>query len=369
MVKRDIRRITWLIAALLIMLFVTSCDLNPTVNDEFFPYCTISPEEAFFAKVKFKSADMIYPKTVTIDGKHYIVAIIDGFEDPKEAAKLTGTLTIDDNIMAIYSGSFAYADNVTEVILPAGCKGLGERSLPQNITSLTCSGYVQTTNDLERALSDEAKLKVKHITFINNGLTTFKADQGKWDGLESVTIVPETEGSKVYWPSLPKLSDKLDEGLYFAGWFDSDGNKILSASLITTADATAHPEWADVPPEPEPEDQDPNTFGGMGFSIPYILMVTNEDYSIEFTDNEDGTFTIMPVINGSESWSFETTFGGKRKELELGIDGAWHVSVSRIGMYSFSVFFLDAYNPDKILGYAQVSFNATSTVEKGEATI
>ncbi len=371
------RKITLImLLALLVMFAFSSCDLSPTVNDEFFPYCTVTPEEAFFAKVKFKSSAMVYPKTVTIDGKHYVVAIIDGFEDPHDAAELTGTLTIDDNIMAIYSGSFEYADNVTEVILPAACKGLGAKSLPQKVERITCSGYVQTTNDLERAIADENKGNVKHITFINNGLTTFKADTGKWDGLESVTIVPETEGSSVYWPSLPKLSDRTAEDgetpLYFAGWFDSTGEKILSASLVETEDATAHPEWQEAPPEPEPDEPDPSAFGGMGFSIPYITMDTNENFKLDYKDNEDGTFTIAPVIKDAEAAvEFEITFAGKRRDdIVLNVeDNAWHISVSRIGSYSFSVFYLDANDNSRIFGYSQVTFDAKTTVPKGEATV
>ena len=336
-----------------VLLIFTSCTADAlTVNDYFFPYSDLEVFEGFFAQVTFTSSEMVYPETYTENGQTYIVAVINGFENPEDALALTGTLEIRDGIMAINSNAFSSADNVTEVILPVTCRSLGTESLPQNAVSMTMP--LRAAADLYRAISDENKEKLQSLTVVGSELVTIS---GNFCNLESITVQGVDEDSKLYWPNLPTLEK---EGLYFGGWVDSDGNTIYGGTKITSATSVATPVWSTEPidPPPTPDPDTPTTVGGMGFVIPYLGLATEKKYELKYTDNEDGTYSFKPSTT-----SVEYSIEFDNEEFTDALDeetGVWTVSVTRLGSHIFSVYYLD--ETGAAVGYGQVTWTATETV-------
>ncbi len=352
--ERKLQKILSVFLLALALFSAVSCSAVPTtVNDYFFAFSTLEEFEGYFAQVTFTSPEMTYPATYTEDGKHYVVAVINGFENPDDALALTGTLEIHDGIMAINSNAFVKADNVTEVILPTSCRSLGENSLPQKAGKITLC--LRAASDLYRAISDENKENVTELVVIGSELATIT---GNFSNLESVTVEGTEEDSKLYWPNLPKLEK---EGLYFGGWVDSDGNKIYGGTKITSTTAVATPLWSTEPFEnndddnPEPE---PTPSGmGTGFVVPYLGLATGKEYALKYTDNEDGTYSFAPA---SYSDSYDIKYDGDEFTEALDTERGWTVSVTRLGKHTFSVFYLDSSG--EAIGFGQITWNATETI-------
>lgn len=345
--KDSNRKIKSTISVSVILLFAlisaVSCAADTTVNDYFFPYSILEQFESFFAQVTFTSPEMVYPSVYTEDGQNYLVAVINGFENPEDAETLTGTLEIKDGIMAINSKAFEKADNVTEIILPSSCQSLGVTSLPQRAERMTMS--LEAATDLVKAINDSEKDNLKELTVNGSGLATIT---GNFYNLETVTV------NGTYWPNLPTLSK---DGVYFGGWVDSNGNKIIGGTRITSSGHKATPVWTTNPtPTPVPGPEPTPDIGGMGFLIPYITMATGREYALKYTNNGDGTYSFTPSTTavGYELKFDNNEYTGAMEE------GRWIVSVTRLGTHIFSVFYLDAAgNP---IGFGQVTWSATTTI-------
>ena len=342
---------------ILLALFLVSCndDQSPsTVN--YADYCILEPFEGSYAQVTFKTSQMLYPTVCQIDGKDYVVAVINGFENPEDACALTGTLEIKDGIMAINSNAFAQAENVEKIILPSSCQSLGTNSLPPHPSEITLNP--EAAKDLSRALQDKDSLKT--ITLVGTSITNIT---GSFTALEKVQIVSQDATAQAFWPSLPTLPNP--DGRYFSGWYDSLGNRVLSGSKVTALNeivtinskeyylyGVATPKFTETPPEEPIEDEDPQEISGYSFKIPYFLIATEEKYGFEFTDYGDGVFGIKPKATGLD---YSLRFDSKEVNWELDDSGQWRVTLDRLGTYTFSCFFKDKITGEN-LGYGQITF-------------
>lgn len=350
----------------LLVILLCSCTMESSLNDPFPQYYILEQFESFFSQVTFKTGEMIYPKVYSQDGQDFVVAVINGFENPEDATTLEGTLSIQEGIMAINSNAFALADNVTEVVLPTSCQSLGTNSLPQKASKIVISDAA--AKDLDKAIADENKGNVTTIVINGSGGTQIS---GSFDNLEQVQVVNESPNKQGFWPSLPTLSDK--DGLYFIGWYDQEGNKIQNGTRIENHDvtlimidskeyyllATAFPKYSETPPEEpfEQEDKD-ESFTNYGFNIPYYLIGTDAEYVFaEFRDCGNGIYNIKPGT--AKDVRYELFLNGEavaKDNLNVSFsDGIWVLNLNKIGKYSFSCFYKDLEG--NAVGYGQVTFN------------
>ena len=341
---------------LLVVCFSVSCDdENGSIEDYISQYCILEPFEDNYAQVTFRTSDMIYPSVCTIDGKEYVVAVINGFENPEDARALTGTLEIKDGIMAVNSNAFAAAENVTEVVLPSSCQSLGTNSLPPNSTEITLNP--EAAKDLQRAISNKDSLNT--VTIVGSGVISF---EGEFRNLKKVQIVGEDPDAKVYWTSLPSFPDT--DGSYFDGWYDSNGNKIVSGAKITNLNTTvtvnskqyylydvATPRFSSTPIEPEEGEK-----GGpssSGFNIPYFILASEAEYSFTFTDLGEGRYVIKP--NTTTGVEYDIALNSRKIDPVLNENSEWLIIVDNLGTYTFTCSYRD---PDtgEDLGFGQITF-------------
>ena len=343
----------------LILLVVSLCvscdDENGSIEDYISQYCILEPFEDNYAQVTFRTSDMIYPPVCTIDGKEYIVAVINGFENPEDARALTGTLEIKDGIMAINSNAFAGAENVSEVFLPSSCQSLGVNSLPPQTSEITLNP--EAAKDLYRAISNKDNLST--VTIVGSGVISF---DGEFRNLKKVQIVGEDPDAKVYWTSLPTFSDT--DGSYFDGWYDSKGNKIVSGAEITNLNTTvtvnskqyylcdvATPRFSATPIEPEEGEK-----GGpskSGFNIPYFILASEAQYSFTFTDLGGGRYAIKP--NTTTGVEYDIALNSRKIDLELNGNSEWVITVDNLGTYTFTCSYKDSDTGEN-LGFGQITF-------------
>ena len=331
---------------LLVVCLCFSCEYQ--IEDYYSQYCILEPFEGNYAQVTFKTSDMIYPPVCTIDGKEYIVAVINGFENPEDARALTGALEIKDGIMAVNSNAFAGAENVSEVFLPTSCQSLGVNSLPPQTSEITLNP--EAAKDIYSALSDTSNLKF--INIMGNGATSIS---GSFSALEKVQIIGESATAQAYWPSLPSFSNTATR--YFAGWYDAQGNRIVSGSGITKANTTVtingreYYLYGAATPRFTEKETEEQVAGGSGFDIPYFMVATADKYSFVFTDYGAGNFGIAPKT--TENTVYSLTFDLKEVKWELD-NGEWKITVDQPGTYVFSCFYKTS--DGTVEGYGQISF-------------
>jgi hypothetical protein len=341
---------------LLTFILLASCALQNTINDYYPTYCILEPFEDYYAQVTFKSSAMIYPKVYTENGENYFVAVINGFENPEDALELKGTLEIESGIMAINSNAFARAENITKVILPSSCQSLGNHSLPPKITDITLDP--EAAKDLAIALTDLDALKT--ITLVGTGITNIK---GEFNNLEEVKIVGSALNVQAYWPSLPLLPDVGE--LYFQGWFDSFGNRIIGGNKIEMVNSVttvndeqyylygiATPKYAEAPPKEPIEDEELQS-SGFGFIASSYLVATEEKYEFIFTDYGEGKYGIKPKV--TENVVYEIIYDAKKRTDMVLEEGEWMLEIEDVRFHTFACFYNDS-RTGEVLGYSQITF-------------
>ena len=338
-----------------VSLCISCDDENGSVEDYISQYCILEPFDDNYAQVTFRTSDMIYPPVCTIDGKEYVVAVINGFENPEDARILAGILEIKDGIMAINSNAFAAAENVSEVLLPSSCQSLGPNSLPPNSTVITLNP--EAAKDLYRALGSRDSLNT--VTIVGSGVISF---DGEFRNLKKVQIVGEDPDAKVYWTSLPAFSDT--DGSYFDGWYDSRGNRIVAGAKIENLDTTvtvnsreyylyeaATPRFSATPIEPDEGEK-----GGpskSGFIIPYFIVASEVRYSFTFTDFGGGRYSIRP--NTTTDVEYDLALNSKKIDSKLNENSEWIITVDNPGTCTFTCSYRDPDSGED-LGFGQITF-------------
>ena len=298
---------------------------------------------------------MIYPSVCTIDGKGYVVAVINGFENPEDARALTGTLEIKDGIMAINSNAFAKAENVEEIILPSSCQSLGINSLPPQPSEIALNP--EAAKDLSHAIQNTDSLNT--ITIIGSGVISF---EGEFKNLKKIQIVGEDATAKVYWSTLPSFSNT--DISYFDDWYDSHGNKISAGAKITNLNTTislnskqyylyevATPKFSVTPIEPEEGEE--NGPSQSAFNIPYFVLASEAQYSFTFTNQGNGKYSIKP--NTTTGVKYELALNSEKLDLELNENNEWEISVENLGTYTFTCSYKDL-ETEEDLGFGQITF-------------
>ena len=342
---------------ILLALFIVSCDNDKDPPEEnYSDYCILEPFEGNYAQVTFKTSEMVYPTVCQINGKDYVVAVINGFENPEDARALTGKLEIKDGIMAINSNAFAKAENIVEIILPSSCQSLGTNSLPPHPSEITLNS--EAAKDLSRALQNKDSLKT--LTLVGTDIITLP---DSFTNLEKVQIVGQDANTQAFWPALPNLPNP--DGQYFSGWYDSLGNRILGGSKVEKLNTAitiaskeyylygmATPKFSEEPPEEPIEDDESQASSGYSFQVPCFLILTEEKYGFEFTDYGNGVFGIKPKVSGL---NYSLRFNSKEVDWKLDESGQWRITLNRLDTYTFSCFYQDK-TTGKNLGYGQITF-------------
>lgn len=272
------------ILCVLLTLLLVSCVPDATINEELYPYIEISPFEGYYAQVDIHDAEAEVPEYVMLDGKWYAVAVINSSVPPDGYEKQTD-LEIREGIMAINSGAYAAYENVTTVELPSSLQSLGKNSLPPNTTELTIPNM--PCQDLKLALADVST--VKKVTITDMGF----ADISALTSVEEVTVIDGV------WPYFPNLPDKVEEGLFFQGFFQ-DGVYCQPGKV---GKGTATPIWAETPSE---HDEDGQYVMGAMFRL-FIYFSTEERFKMSYEEPIEET----EAIEGTDYWKFTVgTDGG-----------------------------------------------------------
>ena len=274
------------VLCVLLALLMVSCSMEIGVNEEISPYIKITPFEGYYAQVDIYDADAEVPELAKIDGKWYAVTVINSCVAPDGFEKQT-VLNIKDGIMVINSNAYAKYEDVVTVNLPSSMQSLGKNSLPPNTAELVTPSM--PCQDLKIALEDPDSLR--KITITDMGF----ADLSALTSLEEVTVVDGV------WPYFPNLPDKVEEKLFFQGFFQ-DG---VYCEAGKVGKGTAVPVWAENPREHE----QPAFVGGASFRL-FIYFTTEE------------CFRIKPV-NDTEN------------EYENESDGSWRFKIDTDNGYSY----------------------------------
>lgn len=261
------------ILCVLLTLLLVSCAPDVNINEELHPYIEVAPFEGYYAQVDIYDAEAEVPEYVMLEGKWYAVSVINSSVPPEGYEKQT-VLTVRDGIMAINSGAYAKFEQVTTVNLPDSLQGLGKNSLPPNTAELTLPSL--PCQDLKLAVSDPST--VKKVTITDMGF----ADISSLTSLEEVTVVDGV------WPYFPTLADKVEEGLFFQGFFQ-DGVYCQPGKV---GKGTATPVWAENPSEQE----QPQFIGITSFRL-FIYFSTEERFRMTYEEGDTWRF-VVPTDGG-----------------------------------------------------------------------